>query len=324
MTRTALRRHLPAGVLATLLLVGCSDGPIAPATEAELTPNFSSSVTPEVVITEPPEDAVFFDEEISLAGTTNVESRRFFWAVRAPGCATGTLAGNVDGFNSDYTYEENEDTGDWEFSSSVDAASIPVGTACFRISADGWQGSDAGRITVDRPFIIADARTRAGGQIVEGAVRDQKRATFGWEVFRTEIRDTNLGSDVLTPENYHPAAGSVDLNFKRGTSLGQANFTGSAVGIRFFDGSGGTGEVARMLVQGELDGDPGFLAVIRFEDADRWDSPAGYLDNIRIEIFTDAGDLVYDTRTEFTDESGNVGTARTFIFAGDISIEFRD
>lgn len=106
----------------------------------------AADVTPELTITAP--EAVVAGE-FDLGATTTVQATRFNWAVRTA-CADGTttLAGNVNGFSDDYTYDGET------FAATLNAADLPLTDLCLRTSADLWDGVTHPRITKDQIFRV--------------------------------------------------------------------------------------------------------------------------------------------------------------------------
>jgi len=111
--------------------------------------------------------------------------------------------------------------------------------------------------------------------------------------------------------NYH----NVSLD-----SLDKAKFHSTNITeINYFVGNTGTCNSALNLkAYGTLNGEPGYYIIFRAGD---FGSP-GFVDTVRIELYKVAGNVkVFDTfGSEFKPESNCVGTARTGLDAGNITI----
>ncbi len=153
-----------------------------------------------------------------------------------------------------------------------------------------------------------------GGQILEPG-DDWKISFGGWA--------TELNGSVFE--------GQLQINFHRvgDATLNKANFHGNVVtDISFFNGDTESCNAAmNMTINGTLDGDPGYSVIFRAGDAG---SPgnttaAEPFDTARIQLFEQpdaAGGDIYDTNGgDFTGQSNCVGSARTGLDRGNITIE---
>ena len=150
-----------------------------------------------------------------------------------------------------------------------------------------------------------------GGQILEGTGKDGLKISFGGFAVQT---------DVATYE------GQFQINFHNvGDDLfDKAVFHGDEViDMNFFPPTSDTCLSAmNMKVLGTLDGEPGFSVVVRFGDAGppgHWTEQA--FDTFRVTLQQGNASL-YDTHGDFTDESTCVGTARTGVDRGNLTIDY--
>ena len=158
------------------------------------------------------------------------------------------------------------------------------------------------------PAYAASGYVAGGGQIVEPVV-DARRSEWkvisfgGWTDGDTltgewEIEFHNVGVDAVDGTVFH------------GTDVRQTNF---------YTGNTPTCDAAMNLtVYGEWNQMPGYSVILRAGD----DGSPGFNDTVRVELYDPSGIRIYDTHDgdEFTDESNCVGTARTGLDAGNVTI----
>lgn len=149
--------YLTAITLAAFAFVGCSEAPTAPDGPDAATASFSATAGP--AITSPAADEVVFANELTLEGAdTEAADNDVLWALRAGTCArsTGTVAGNVDGFDDDFDWT------DGVFSAGLDASSLDAGAYCFVMNTT--RGPETGnRLTQE--FFLVDEYMKIGGTI---------------------------------------------------------------------------------------------------------------------------------------------------------------
>jgi hypothetical protein len=230
------------------------------------------------------------------------------WAVRQGTCQanTNTVAGNVDGFSTPYSFDGAL------FMATVNASSWVPGDYCFIFNPREGAGEPNMRLT--RWFVVvAPPEVHGGGQIIEevgNKTQDWHKISFGGWFYvlgggafegEWQINFHNVGVDAFDKSRFHT------------TNIVEANF---------FDGPpGGTCyDALNFTAYGSWNGTPGYKLIFRAGD---FGSP-GKADTARIELFAPAGPKVYDTTfswgQEFTNESNCVGTARTGLDAGNITI----
>lgn len=125
-------------------------------------PGKALAETPDPGILSPESGEVVYQNSLGLMGVDSAapdNSPR--WAVRDGTCAggTGTVAGNVDGFNDDF---------DWDagvFSASVDISMLPAGEYCFVLNTR-LGPAEGSRLT--QTFFIVDEFAKVGGTIGMG------------------------------------------------------------------------------------------------------------------------------------------------------------
>ncbi len=222
------------------------------------------------------------------------------WAVRSNGaCPSGNadkvVAGNVAGATTPFEWDGKT------FSSSV---ALDAGYYCFVFNT-ATNDEDGLRLT--RTFYVADAEVSGGGQIVadSGDRKDPFKVSFGGELFR-------VGEDDLLCEwtvQYHNTS-TVDVD--KATFVGDECSDLNTFPLRGADG------VVNFRVDGTLDGVPGYHVRVRAEDA----GEPGGSDTIRFELHGPSG-LVYDTyANDFSRDSSNSGTARTYLDRGNLQITY--
>ncbi len=228
------------------------------------------------------------------------------WAVRLGTCTanTGTVAGNVDGYSDSFEWNGAD------FSAMLDTSTWVAGHYCFVFNP-----TDDGPVDVreTRWFYVADKYVSGGGQIIQEIgpkVKDWHKISFGGWV-------ANIGSLV----------GSLQVNFHNVTDPDVADgskFHGTEVtALNLYDGPVGSTCVEAMntTVHGTFNGESGYKLVLRAGDSGLPASTAYPNDDtVRIELWKGAT-MLYDTNGgDFTQESSCVGTVRTGLDAGNISI----
>ncbi|MEN8251813.1 MAG: hypothetical protein ABFS32_23030 [Bacteroidota bacterium] len=149
-----------------------------------------------------------------------------------------------------------------------------------------------------------------GGQIVqapEGAKRPE------WSVI-------SFGGWAQGPQ-VGPGTGEWQINYHNVSlsTLDKATFHSTDItDINYFVGNSGTCNSAlNMTMYGSLNGMPGYKVIFRAGD---FGSP-GYVDTVRVELYSPDGAKVFDTHgSEFVDQSSCVGSARTGLDAGNVTI----
>lgn len=89
--------------------------------------------------------------------------------------------------------------------------------------------------------------------------------------------------------------------------------------VNYYPGNGVTCDAAfNMTVLGAFNNEPGYTMIFRAGDS----GSLGFADTVRVELYAPGGGKVYDTHwaNEFNNESSCVGTARTGLDAGNITI----
>lgn len=230
------------------------------------------------------------------------------WAIRPGTCASGAsnVWGNVGGHNDLYTwlydgvYTQN-------FTTSVDTSGWPGGMYCF-VFNPREQASDV-PIRLTREFYVADALVHGGGQVIQAQgdkPKDDYKISFGgwlWDLGSGnysgdwEINFHNVGNDTLDKTKF------------RTTQITAMNFhTGNDITCN---------DAMNFTALGEWNGIPGYKLIFRAGD---FGSP-NTLDTVRIELRDPSNGFVYDTYpTEFSKDSSCIGTARTLLDKGNITI----
>ncbi|MFC1727156.1 hypothetical protein ACFL0Y_01410 [Patescibacteria group bacterium] len=185
-----------------------------------------------------------------------------------------------------------------------------------------FYGRGSGGGTVDISDITVSGCTHGlkvsgGGQIIEekgSKPKDNHKISFGgnvWDVGSAgymgnwEINFHNVGVDEFDKSKFH----STDIRV-----------------INLYEGNTETcNEAMNMTMYGEWNGQPGYKVILRAGDF----GPPGHFnevsfDTVRIELYEPGVGKVYDTHSggEFSDESSCVGTARTGLDHGNLTIEF--
>jgi len=115
---------------------------------------------PDPAITSPAAGEVIYENTLNLAGVdSDAQDNNVQWAVRSETCAiaTGTVAGNVDGFDDDFAWE-----GGYFTATLLDISGLDAGEYCFVLNTT--QGEAAGsRLTQE--FYIVDEYAKVGGNV---------------------------------------------------------------------------------------------------------------------------------------------------------------
>jgi hypothetical protein len=249
------------------------------------------------------------DGEILLVGDTLLLGATYSdddpggvqWAVRKGTCAAGTntVGGNVDGYNDPYSWDGAT------FSASFDTTGWAVGGYCFIFNPreDGIEPN----MRLTREFRIADGMINGGGQIHEGSGPRKLKISFGGWLYRFgsayectwQINFHNVGDDAFDGGNFHAE------------SCGNLN--------DYSPGDPPVDGVLNFEAYGTYNGGSGYKVIFRMEDA----GEPGAMDTLRIQLYHGPTE-VYDTSDgDFTDESNNFGTNRTFLDKGNIQIDMR-
>lgn len=149
-----------------------------------------------------------------------------------------------------------------------------------------------------------------GGQILN----NDPDAKISFGVWANELAGSILEGELQI--NFHRVTGGVDNKSK---------FHGNNVtDLNFYDPTSDSCNAAmNMTVEGTLDGEPGYTVIFRAGDAG---SPgntnsAEPFDTARITLYL--GGSIYDTHSgDFEDQSSCVGSARTGLDRGNITIEY--
>ena len=162
---------------------------------------------------------------------------------------------------------------------------------------------------------VALRSVSGGGQIIEEVgpkAKDDLKVSFGGHiddidgglVCEWQVNLHNVNDDDLDGSKFHTTLCTVLNTWPPNTA---SDFDPTSDGVTNF------------TAIGTFDGVPGYSAIFRMEDY----TEPGAEDTFRVTINGPSG-LVYDTHTpgEFSDESHNVGTARTLLDNGNIQISF--
>lgn len=259
-------------------------------------------------ITAPDEDEIVHGDVSFEAFLMDNDEDYVDWAVREGTCAAGTntVFGNVDGFHDDYDWESGTDPYKYEFSAVADTSGWDGGMYCFIFNPREDSGETGMRLT--REFYIAEGKVSGGGQIIEevgSKPKDNHKISFGGAVYDVglagymgdwEVNFHNVGVDKYDKSKFH------------GTNI---------TDINFFDGNNTSCyDAVNFTVFGEWNGNPGYKIIFRAGD---FGSP-GKVDTVRVTLY-EGDNPVYDTfPSEFKPESNCVGTARTGLDHGNITI----
>ena len=225
------------------------------------------------------------------------------WAVRQGTCAraTGTVFGNVDGFDSPF---------DWDgelFSATADTSSWEPGLYCFVFNPR--EDGDEAPVRLTRKFWIVKGYVSGGGQLVQ-EIEGEKRKDWKVVSFGGAVADAGGGGYV----------GEMQINFHNvdGDAYDKARFhTTDITVMNFFRKT--CGIAMNFTAQGLLNGQPGYKIIFRAQDA----GEPGALDNVRIQLYDGSGEI-YDTSDgDFCDESDCVGDQRTMLDNGNLQMDFR-
>jgi len=230
------------------------------------------------------------------------------WAVREGTCAAGTntVFGNVDG-HSDVATVNTSYLSNQTFSFTGDMTGMEPGMYCFIYNPVEDSGESNIRLT--RQFNnVAVAYVHGGGQLIKDVgpkpTDDYKISFGGW------IWDLGLGGYT----------GDWEVNFHNveGTSLDKSKFhTTSVTSMNFYTGDGVIcNDAMNFSAVGEWNGLPGYKLTFRAGD---FGSP-NTLDTVRIELRDSSNSLIYDTFVDFGGSANCVGSARTSLDNGNITI----
>lgn len=274
-------------------------------------------------ITAPEEDAYEMGEVTFEAYLSDDDVDAIQWAVREGTCAMGTntVFGNVDN-HTNVADIDTSDVSEQTFFFTADMSGMTPGMYCFIYNPVEDSGEDGIRLT--REFYLLDGNVHGGGQIIEEQEFERKgkpeeyKISFGGQLYDAgpagifgdwEVNFHNVGDDDFDKSKFH------------GDEITEVNF---------FDGSSNTcDEAVNFTVLGSLDGEEGYRMILRAGD---WGN-GNYgnssnveedfnADTVRIELYKVGEGKVYDTHpNEFTDESSCVGSARTGLDKGNITIE---
>ena len=266
-------------------------------------------------ITAPEENEIVYGEVEFAAYLVDNDEDPVQWAVRRGTCAMGTntVLGNVDGHNDPYNWEYDAENYTHTFSATADTSGWVPGHYCFILNPR--EDSEETDIRETRNFYIADGYVKGGGQIKEEIgpkPKDDYKISFGGQVW-------DLGSGNYSGEwqiNFHNT-GDEDYD--------KSNFHATEITvINFYNGNSNTcDEAMNMTLLGTLDGEEGYKVIFRAGDYGMGNVNNDEIyDTVRVQLFN-GNTEIYDTHDgDFTDESNCVGTARTGLDAGNITIEF--
>lgn len=269
-------------------------------------------------ITAPDEDEIVYGDVSFEAYLMDNDYDYVDWAVRKGTCAAGTntVFGNVDGHSDPYSWAL-ANTYKYEFSAVADTSSWDGGKYCFIFNPR--EDSGEANIRLTREFYIAEGKVSGGGQIVEevgSKPKDYYKVSFGghtWDLGSLgymgewEINFHNVDGDEFDKSKFH----STDI-----------------AAVNFYDGNNTTCyDAMNMTMYGEWNGTPGYKVILRGGD---YGAPGnferegmdGSFDTVRVELFNSDSAKVYDTSwpSEFVDESSCVGSSRTGLDNGNITI----
>lgn len=180
----------------------------------------------EAAIEYPATDEVVYTNSIELLGyDTAAADNRVQWAVRLGTCerGTNTVAGNVDGFDDPFIWE------DGEFGTSVDATDWVAGRYCFVLNTTTGEG-EGSRLT--QGFYLVDEFAKVGGTIGMG---EQGRGNSPTHTF-----DGVVG---YAGEAYG-AVGSIDINYRDSDLRETRTFEAEDLNLRAANGIGVDDETA--------------------------------------------------------------------------------
>ncbi len=229
------------------------------------------------------------------------------WAVRYDTCAasTNTVMGNVDGYSDPYTWDGAS------FSAMADVSSWPTGHYCFVFNPQEDTGASDVRLT--QWFYVVDGVVNGGGHLLNETGK------------RKDWSDVSFGGAIADMGN-HTYMGDWEINFHNVNHdvFDKTAFHGSDVhALNVYNGDSDTCDYAiNFTIYGEWNGMPGYYVIFRAGDGG---SP-NVGDTARVTLYEPGGAVVYDTTYgfahEFPDESSCVGTARTGLDTGNITIDF--
>lgn len=271
-----------------------------------------------------PEEGGFVFGNVHLEATYHDENEdnndAVQWAVREGTCAAGTntVAGNVDGFSSDY---------DWDsmmFSADVDTTGWDSGMYCFVFNPKEDAGDENIRLT--REFYIVDGMVNGGGHILEmiPSPEEEELTTRGGKAKpekpgKQDMYDISFGGNVAQVGSDYMGSWQINFHDVSNDDLDKAKFHGNEVDIiNFFAAdSDSCNSAVNFTMHGTLNGEEGYHVIVRGGDS----GAPNDVDTVRIELYHGAT-LMYDTHAgDFADESTCVGTARTGLDNGNLTIQ---
>lgn len=296
-----------------------NDGTMSGTAVSNSSQNFTWTISPKATfdrraeITSPDENEYIAGETTFSAYLIDNDPDSVQWAVRKGTCAaaTNTIIGNVDGNNTIFDWSvDPSDSYKQNFSATADTSSWDGGMYCFVFNPTENAGDTPIRLT--REFYVADGYVHGGGQIIEpqdGKSKNDYKISFGGWIW-------DLGS------NGYKGDWEVNLHNVSDDTLDKTNFHGSDVkAINFFNSDDvSCNDAVNFTVNGTWDGKIEHSMIFRAGDLG---SP-NTADTVRITIYdkpNGTGEVVYDTHDgDFDDQSECVGTARTGLDNGNITI----
>jgi len=239
------------------------------------------------------------------------------WAVRKGTCAAGTntFLGNVDGHSDsldmNYTPEEFK----YSYTGTFDISEFDGGMYCFIFNPKEDAGESNLRIT--REFYIAEGSVHGGGQIIkeiDSKPKDNYKISFGGQIWDLgnkdyagdwEVNFHNVGDDKFDQTKFHTTE-IIAVNHYSGDN----NSCNDALNFTAIGRFGKEEDYILIFRAGD------YLSPGQFED-DAYDT-------VRVTLYNSEGTSVYDTHDagEFPDQSHCVGTARTGLDHGNITISY--
>jgi hypothetical protein len=254
-------------------------------------------------ITKPGEGEIVFGSTLFEALYVDNDPLGVQWAVRQGTCAAGTntVFGNVDGHHDTYSWDGHL------FQAIADTSSWSPGKYCFIFNPVEGAGEPDLRLT--QWFWVADGYFSGGGQAIEEIGEKQKdwyKISFG-----------GYAADVGS----YGYLGEWEVNFHNviGDEIDKSKFHATEIAvINFYPANTDTCLAAlNFTAFGEWNHIPDYKMIFRAGD---FGSP-GKVDTVRVELYDPDGDIVFDTHIDdFTDESSCVGSARTGLDNGNITI----
>lgn len=180
-------------------------------------PGLGLAQTPDPGIHMPESGEVVYQNTLGLLGVdSDAQDNTPRWAVRAGTCArsTGTVAGNVDGFN---------DAFDWElgvFTASLDISTLDAGEYCFVLNTQ-LGTAEGNRLT--QMFFIVDEFAKVGGTIGVGELGHGNSPTHALEGVVGDAGAAGIVGDITV--NYRELGEFVtyeadSLSFRAAAGIG--------------------------------------------------------------------------------------------------------